>query len=37
MMQLEHFTDLIQEKVDVYAELKSMLQAHEVIEMIVGC
>ena len=37
MMQLEHFTDLIQEKVDVVAELKSMLQAHEVIEMIVGC
>jgi predicted dehydrogenase len=36
MMQLEHFADLIENKVDAGSELNSMLQAHEVIEMIAG-
>lgn len=36
MMQLEHFLDLIQQKADIAIELDSMLQAHEVIEMITG-
>jgi hypothetical protein len=35
MMQLEFFADVIQEKVDGSAELKSMLQSHEVIEKII--
>jgi predicted dehydrogenase len=36
MMQLEHFADLIERKIDGVSELNSMLQAHEVIEMIKG-